>query len=151
MARMHSRKKGKSGPTKPVEKKVPSWLSYKPKEVELLVIKYAKEGKKPSQIGLTLRDIHGIPDVKLLTKKNVTEILKEKKMGLALPEDLKALILKSLNLRKHMEANKHDMPGKRGLQLTDSKINRLAKYYKRVKVLPQEWKFDPRQPQTYLE
>ena len=34
MARMHSRDKGKSRSTKPSSKTVPSWLMYKPKEIE---------------------------------------------------------------------------------------------------------------------
>ena len=43
MARMHSRDKGKSRSTKPIAKKVPSWVSYKTKEVEKLVVKLSKE------------------------------------------------------------------------------------------------------------
>jgi len=143
MARMHSRAKGKSGSTKPAKKSVPSWVQYKPKEVELLVVKYAKEGKKPSQIGLYLRDEYGIPNVKILTGKSITAILKDKKMQAEIPEDLLALIRKSVILRKHMESNKKDYSTKRGLQLTDSKIRRLAKHYKKTKKLPANWKFDP--------
>ena len=64
MARMHSRAKGKSRSKKPVEKKLPSWVTYKGDEVELIVAKLAKEGKSPSQIGLFLRDSYGIPDAR---------------------------------------------------------------------------------------
>ena len=66
MARMYSRRKGKAGSKKPAKKQVPSWLRYKGKEVELLVVKLAKEGKNPSQIGLHLRDVYGIPDTKIV-------------------------------------------------------------------------------------
>mgnify|MGYP005840226595 CR=1 FL=1 len=151
MARMHSRAKGKSGSTKPAIKSVPSWVQYKAKEVEMLVAKYAKEGKKPSQIGLFLRDEYGIPDVKTLTGKSVTQILKEKKMSPELPEDLLALIKKSIILRKHIEENKKDNSAKRGLQLTDSKIRRLAKYYKKSGKLSVDWKYEPDKVKIYAQ
>ena len=143
MARMHSRARGKSGSTKPSKKVVPSWLKYKSKEVELLIVKYAKEGMNPSHIGVYLRDEYGIPDVKLVTKKSITQILKEKNLLKEIPEDLMALIRKAVLIRKHLGENKKDMPAKRGLQLTESKIKRLTKYYKRTGRLPMTWKYDP--------
>lgn len=151
MARMHSRRRGKSGSTKPAEPKKPTWVSLKPKEIEMLVSKYAKEGKSASQIGLYLRDEYGVPSVKDLTGKSVTAILKEKKMNPDIPEDLMALMRKSVLLRKHMAANKKDMPGKRGLQLTESKINRLAKYYKGSGALPANWKYNPEEIRLLVE
>ncbi|MFH1589660.1 MAG: 30S ribosomal protein S15 [archaeon] len=151
MARMHSRKRGVSGSTKPANLEASSWVKYKSKEVELLVVKYAKEGLTPSGIGLRLRDTYGIPDVKLITKKSVTEILKDKKLTKDIPEDLMALIRKSILVRKHLEENKHDFPAKRGMQLTDSKIHRLTKYYKRTGRLPASWKFDAKRASFYLE
>jgi len=143
MARMHSRAKGKSGSHKPIKKTVPSWVKYKPKEVEILVTKYAKEGKKPSQIGMYMRDEYGIPDVKLLTGKTITQILKEKEMLADIPEDLLALLKKSIVLDTHMKANHKDQSAKRGFQLTDSKVKRLIKYYKKSGRLPKDWTYDP--------
>lgn len=151
MARMHSRKKGKSGSTKPVKMTNPSWVKYTPKEVELLVVKYAKEDMTPSQIGTRLRDSYGIPDVKTITKKSITEILDKKNLIKDIPEDLMALIKKSILINQHLEENKQDMPAKRGLQLTNSKINRLTKYYKKIGRLPADWKFDPNKARFYLE
>nr|MCK4930011.1 30S ribosomal protein S15 [Nanoarchaeota archaeon] len=151
MARMHSRARGKSRSTKPSKKVVPSWLKYKPKEVELLIIKYAKEGKNPSQIGIFLRDEYGIPDVKLVTKKSITKILKEKNLLKEIPEDLMALIRKAVLIRKHLGENKKDMPAKRGLQLTESKIKRLTKYYKRTARLPMTWRYDPERIKLVVE
>lgn len=109
----------------------------------MLVVKYAKEGKSASQIGLYLRDEYGVPSVKLVTDKTVSQILKEKKMSPDLPDDLMALMRKAVLLRKHMGPNHKDMSGKRGLQLTESKINRLAKYYKAHGQLAADWKYDP--------
>lgn len=151
MARMHSRKKGKSRSTKPAKPKKPTWLDHSPKETELLVVKYAKEGLTAAQIGLHLRDEYGIPDVKIVTEKSITQILEEKKMQPELPDDLMALIRKAVLLKKHLDENRQDMTGKRGLQLTESKINRLAKHYKRTGKLATDWKYDPERIKLYVE
>jgi len=143
MARMHSRKKGLSKSHKPIKKEKPSWIKYSTKEIELLILKYAKEGKTAAQIGLYLRDEYGVPDVKIILNKSINQVLKEKKIKKDLPDDIMALIKKSILIRKHLEENKHDQTGKRGLQLTESKIKRLAKYYKKKKMIAADWKYDP--------
>ena len=144
MARMYSRKHGKSGSKRPVKKVLPVWLRYKPKEVELLIAKLAKEGKNSSEIGIILRDTYGIPDVRLLCKKKLSQILKEKNLAPEIPDDLLALIRKSVIVRKHMEANRKDQTAKRGLTLAESLIKRLTKHYKKTGKLASEWKFDPK-------
>lgn len=151
MARMYSRKKGKSGSTNPSEKKVPSWVKYSAKEIELLVVKYAKEGKTPSQIGTFLRDEYGIPDVKVITKKSITKILEEKKLSKKFPEDLLALLKKVLAIQDHLQTNHKDQPARRGLILTQSKILRLVKYYKRKGRIPQDWNYDPKQIRLFID
>ena len=151
MARRFSRARGVSGSTKPSKKGVPGWMSYKAREVELLVTKLAKEGKSPSLIGLTLRDSYGIPDVKAVTQKSITQILQSKKLLAELPEDLVALIKRRVQIQKHLEHNAHDQPAKRGLKLTDSKINALVRYYKRTERIPLEWKFDAKNATMYIE
>jgi small subunit ribosomal protein S15 len=150
MARMYSRRKGKSGSKKPY-KKPSTWVRYKPKEIELLIVKLAKEEKTSSQIGLTLRDTYGIPDVRKIVGKKITKILEEKKLLGQLPEDLMALIKRDVSVRKHIERNFKDETAKRGLILTESKIKRLAKYYKRTGKLPEAWKYDPKRVRMYLE
>lgn len=142
MARMHSRKKGKSGSKKPVGKTKYVWVRYQPKEIEKLVIKLFNSGKSQSEIGIILRDNYGIPDVKTLTSKKIYQILKENKIVIDIPEDLKSLIKREIKILKHMETNKKDMPSKRGLQLTESKIRRLVKYYKKNGKLPSDWTYD---------
>lgn len=151
MARMYSRRKGKSGSTNPSTKQIPSWVKYGAKEIELLVVKYAKEGKAPSQIGIFLRDEYGIPDVKLITKKSITQILDEKKLSKKLPEDLLALLKKVLAIQEHLAENHKDQPAKRGLTLTESKILRLIKYYKKNGRIPQEWNYDPKQIRMFID
>ena len=148
---MHSRKRGKSGPKSPLKPSKPTWLRYKPKEVELLVVKLAKEGKTGSQIGLVLRDTYGVPDVKSLAEKSITEILAEKKLTPELPDDIVALMRKSIAIRKHREGNKKDEAAKRGQLLTESKIRRLIKYYKRTGRIAVDWKYDPTKLKMYTE
>ena len=144
IARMYSRKKGKSGSHKPLVK-IAKWVEYKPEEVEELVVKYAKQGLSSAQIGLILRDQYGIPSVKVVAKKAVTQILKEHDLYPKIPEELMNLLKKAVQIMSHLEKNKKDYQAKRGLELTESKIRRLAKYYIRKGKLPKDWKYDPEQ------
>ncbi|MFH1592214.1 MAG: 30S ribosomal protein S15 [Candidatus Woesearchaeota archaeon] len=151
MARMYSRKKGKSGSHKPTKKAKKSWVIHSAKEVEKLVVKLAKTGLTSAQLGLALRDTYGIPDVRTITKKKIDKILKENKLSKKIPEDLLALIKKDITLTKHRETHKKDMTVKRGQQLTLSKINRLSKYYKSTGKLPEDWKYDSSKAKLLLE
>ena len=151
MARMHSRKKGKSGSKKPMKSNKAIWEKYNDKEVVLLIEKLAKEGKTSSEIGITLRDSYGIPDIRLITKKTLTSILREKKLYPKLPEDMRALIKKAIIITEHSEQNKHDQPSIRGLTLTESKIRRLAKYYKSRSLLPESWRYSRTNAKLLIE
>ncbi|MDP3990269.1 MAG: 30S ribosomal protein S15 [archaeon] len=150
MARMHSRAKGKSGSTKPIGK-VPAWAPYKGKEVEKLVVKYAKAGNTASEIGMILRDSYGVPSVKTFTDKRITEILIEQNLAKELPEDILSLIRKLNDVKQHLEKNKQDKTALRGFQLTNSKLRRLVKYYKRNDKLPAEFNLDISRLKMYLE
>lgn len=151
MARLYSGKKGQAGSTRPSVRKSPSWQKYSAEEVEALIVKLAKEGKSSSQIGMVLRDIYGIPDVKATTKKGIVDVLKEKKIASKLPEDLTALLRNVVALSKHIGKNKQDMTADRGLTLTESKLQRLVKYYKQTGVLPASWKYDRENVQLLLK
>jgi small subunit ribosomal protein S15 len=140
MARMHSRKKGKAGSKKPMISA--QWVSYDPKEVERLIVKLRKEGMTSAKSGMVLRDQYGIPSVREVTKKTVKQILKENDVLPDLPEDLLNLLRKSVNLKNHMEKNKKDYGSKHGLELLQSKIRRLGKYYIKRKELPEDWKYN---------
>ena len=143
MARMHTRRKGKSGSKKPPAKVPPSWVTAKPEDVERLVVELAKKGYSPSMIGLVLRDQYGIPDVKAITGKKVVQILKEHGLAPKIPEDLQNLIRKALRIRRHLETHRKDMHNKVALLRVESKIRRLVKYYKREGVLPPDWRYSP--------
>lgn len=142
MARMYSRARGKAGSRRPSEPVKPIWVPYKPKEIEQLVVKLAKTELTPSQIGLALRDTYGVPSVKVLTEKKMIQILKENKAAPVLPESMSSLIKRHIKLMKHLENNKHDETGNRGEIIIQSKINKLAKYYKKKGLLAESWQYD---------
>ena len=136
---MHSRKHGKHGSKKPIKKIKVDWLIYDKDEVEKLILKLAKEGKSSAEIGLLLRDQYGIPDVRYFKMRILKVVEKDRKKEV--PEDLYNLIKKAVNVHKHMDANRKDSKGKHGLELLESKIRRLGKYYARTGKLPKGWKY----------
>src|SRR3989338_3348371 len=138
MARMHSRKLGQSGSKKP-EKKRHGWLMYEPAEVEKLIVKLAKEGKQNSEIGLVLRDQYGVADVRSLGMK-VSKIA-EKEVKKEVPDDMYNLMKKAVQMHKHLNSNHHDAKATHGLELLESKIRRLGKYYAREGRLQSDWKY----------
>ena len=137
---MYARKKGKAGSHRPISKKAP-WVAYKPEEVEKIVAKLAKQGYQSSAIGMILRDTYGVPLSVPATKKKITKIMKERGIQAPVPEDLFNLLKRAVNLQDHMVKNKKDYTSKRGLELTESKIRKLAKYYIRAGKLPESWKY----------
>jgi len=131
---MHTRRRGSSGSDKPAADEPPEWSDVDDEAIEARVVELAEQGHDPSQIGMKLRDegVKGtpIPDVKLATGKKVTEILEENDATADLPEDLRNLMERAVRLREHMEENPQDHQNKRALQNTESKVRRLADYYR---------------------
>lgn len=125
-------------------------MDYKPKEVEDLIVKYAKQGMQSAQIGLILRDQYGIPSVTAVTDKTISQILRENNLQTKLPEDLLNLLKRVVEVRVHLERNKKDYQSYRGLELAESKIRRLAKYYIREGILPKGWKYDAEQAKLLI-
>jgi small subunit ribosomal protein S15 len=143
MARMHARRRGKSGSIRPFRTEAPEWSNTDTSEIEKIIVDLRKGGMSSAEIGLVLRDKYGVPSVKLATGKRVQEILDEKGMGSDIPEDLRNLIVKALGMRKHLGENKKDLHNKRQLQLTESKVRRLVKYYVKSGKLPKGWVYKP--------
>lgn len=140
---MYSRGKGKHGSKKPPFKLTPRWVKYKKKDVEDLVVKLSKEGKSPAVIGTILRDSYGIPDVKVLTGKSITKILKENNLSTEYPQDLLNLFAKAVRVREHLAKHKADKRSLKGLENLESKIRRLIKYYSREGKIPTNFQYDP--------
>ena len=147
---MHSRKKGRSGSTRPARLEKPVWIELSPEEVESEVVKLARRGQSKSMIGTIMRDSRGVPLVKVVTGKKVSQILKENEIEAPLPEELANLVRKALNVRKHLEANHKDLEARKGLNRTESKIYRLIKYYKKKGKLAPDFKYDPEKIRTLV-
>lgn len=136
-------------------------------DVKEQIKKLGKKGLTPSQIGkathtspktpskwiipflgVILRDSHGVAQVRFvsgqrtITGNKILRIMKA--MGLApdLPEDLYYLIKKAVAIRKHLERNRKDKDSKFRLILVESRIHRLARYYKKKAVLAPYWKYE---------
>lgn len=142
MGRMHSKGKGMSSSALPYKRTPPSWCKVTPTEVTDHICKLAKKGMTPSQIGVLLRDSHGIPQVTSVTGSKVLRILKGHGLGPEIPEDLYFLIKKAVSMRKHLERNRKDKDGKFRLILIESRIHRLARYYKKARKLAPTFKYE---------
>ena len=141
MGRLHSHNYGKSHSTRPLDPKPPSWIKQDAKEIEELIVKYAKDDLSVSQIGIKLRDQHSIPLVKPIIKKTISRVLEENDLKTDLPEDLDNIVKKAIGLQKHLKANKSDNRNVRSLELIEAKVHRLSVYYKKVGRIPQNWKY----------
>ena len=122
-----------------------------PREIEGRILELAKAEKTTSEIGMILRDQYAVPDVKIATGKTITQILEQNKVHQEIPEDLQNLIKTALKLKKHIDGHKKDFKMKRNLSLTESKIRRLMKYYRREERLPQGWKYSLEQAKLMFE
>jgi len=141
MGRLHSHNHGKSHSIRPIDLKKPDWITQSTSEIEELIIKYSKDGMTTSQIGMKLRDQHAIPLVKPIIKKTISQVVKDNKLTPEIPEDLNNIVLKAVNLQKHLKDNKSDNRNIRALELIEAKVHRLSTHYKKVGILPKKWKY----------
>eukprot|EP00382_Lankesteria_abbotti_P011070 CAMPEP_0113858032 /NCGR_PEP_ID=MMETSP0372-20130328/10853_1 /TAXON_ID=340204 /ORGANISM="Lankesteria abbotti" /LENGTH=139 /DNA_ID=CAMNT_0000834673 /DNA_START=55 /DNA_END=471 /DNA_ORIENTATION=+ /assembly_acc=CAM_ASM_000359 len=139
MGRMYGSGKGISRSALPYRRKAPTWMTTKPAEVEETVTLLAKKGLTPSQIGVQLRDGKGIPKCKYVTGFQILRILRNNGLAAEIPEDLYFLMKRARTIRKHMEKNMKDYDAKFRMILVESRIHRLARYYKRTHRLPATW------------
>ena len=142
MGRMHSNGKGMSSSVLPYKREAPAWVKTAAPEVEEIIVRAAKKGQLPSQIGALLRDGHGIPLSKAVTGAKIVRLLKARGLAPELPEDLYFLIKKAVAIRKHLEKNRSDVDAKFRLILVESRVHRLARYYRINKKIPTAFKYD---------
>ena len=171
MGRMHAPGKGISSSALPYRRAPPNWLKTTADDVVEQIVKLARKGLTPSQIGVTLRDSHGIPQVRFVTGNKILRILKTQgayihpqgnsartvhaectMLGLApqIPEDLWHLVKKAVAVRKHLETNRKDKDSKFRLILIESRIHRLARYYKTKQQIPPTFKYDSATASTLI-
>ena len=140
MAKSHEEKKHANPHT---AGKAPDWVEYKAVEIEQVMVDLANAGMTPAEIGMSLRDQYGIPNLKQATGFTVEKVLAKHKLLSDIPRDLLNLIKRSVVLQKHMAANKKDQSAKRGYTITVSKIRRLTDYYQRSGKLDKAWRYTP--------
>ncbi len=69
MGRMHAPGKGISQSALPYRRSVPQWMKMTSDEVKDQIFKLAKKGLTPSQIGVILRDSHGVAQVTVASSR----------------------------------------------------------------------------------
>merc|ERR1711934_341046 len=126
----------------PYKRSPPQWLKTSPLDVEEHICKLAKKGLTPSQIGVISRDSNGIPQVKSVTGQKIVRLLKANGLAPEIPEDLYMLIKKAVQVRRHLEKNRKDKDSKFRLILIESRIHRLARYYRTTRKLPANFKYE---------
>lgn len=154
MAKMHSKKKGKSKSRKPVlgDAELGKGTDKLSKEeIAELAAGYARQGMSPALIGEKLKREHGVPYIKLATGSRLAGLLQAKGIKSVVPQDMRDLMTKAVRMRKHLERNKQDVYSRVRLMRTESKLLRLGKYYVRRGTLPQGWKYDPQKAELIVK
>jgi len=97
MSRTNARRKNRL--TTPIYREErPEWLNVNEDEVKSIITNLVNKKRSLSEIGIILRDDHGIPDIKLITGKNLKKTIEEDcGIRIDFPEDLRDLITRALN------------------------------------------------------
>ncbi len=143
MAKLHSKKKGKSGSKRPKAKVSARQVDVPKEQVEEMVVKSVKEGVPFAKIGLILRDKYAVPNVRAALGVKLRGFLKTQDALPEYPPELLDLIRKAVRIRNHLKASNKDVHNKVKLIHIESKIHRLVKYYTNKKILPADWKYNP--------
>ena len=151
MARMHSGGKGRSGSNKPSVSEAPEWSATDKKELEGLIVSLAQDGNSTAIIGTILRDQHAVPDVRLVTGERISQTLARNGISPRYPEDMMNLMRRALSLIDHLAGNRKDLHNRRQLELCESKIRRLARYYKSNGQLDENWAYKRDQLRLMVE
>tara|TARA_B100000579_G_scaffold409890_1_gene399317 strand:- start:62 stop:466 length:405 start_codon:yes stop_codon:yes gene_type:complete len=129
----------------------PEWSNTDEKEVTDLILSLASDGHSTAAIGTILRDQHAVPDVRLVLGKRIGQVLAENEITSKYPEDMMSLMRRALRLIDHLESNRKDRHNARQLELTESKIRRLATYYQSEGQLDSEWAYKRDQLRLMVE
>lgn len=141
MARMHTRRRGRSASTHPFRTDPPEWVPIEHKEIEEAIVNLAKAGTSSAKIGMILRDQYGVPSLKLILGKSLHQVLRAHDLLTKIPEDLSNLMKRAVNLSEHLSRNPKDLHNKRNLHLIEAKIRRMVKYYQKKGTMAKDWKY----------
>ena len=145
MARLHTRKKGKSGSKRPktIASVATKHLEIQKDEIEGTILKMAKEGVPQAKIGLIIRDKYNVPNARSVLGVKLNEFLIKNNALPEYPDDLINLIKRAVHVRNHIKLSKKDVQNKVKLSHIESKIQRLVKYYTRTGRIPADWRYNP--------
>jgi small subunit ribosomal protein S15 len=141
MSRIHSGRKGRAGSHRPYPLTKPEWVTVSSEEAVAQAVQLAKTGLSAAQVGQSLRDSFGVPSARLLTGKRLGASLAENGVRPEIPDDLQALLKRVVHLQRHLETHPKDLANRRGLTLMESRIRRLARYYRQRRRIPENWRY----------
>jgi len=141
MSRIHSGHKGRAGSHRPFPLTKPAWVTVTSEELVAQAVQQSKAGLSAAQIGMHLRDGYGVPSARSVTGKRLGTLLKEAGVSPEIPDDLQALLKRVVHLQRHLETHPKDLSNRRGLTLMESRIRRLARYYRQRKRIPETWRY----------
>ena len=141
MSRIHSGHKGRAGSHRPYPLTKPEWVTVSKEELVTQAVQLSKTGISAAQVGMNLRDSFGVPSARAVTGKRLGSLLKEAGVSPEIPDDLQALLKRVVHLQRHLETHPKDLSNRRGLNLMESRIRRLARYYRQRKRIPETWRY----------
>ncbi|HTT44413.1 MAG TPA: 30S ribosomal protein S15 [Thermoplasmata archaeon] len=141
MSRIHSGHKGRAGSHRPYPLTKPAWVTVTEEELVAQAVQQSKAGISAAQVGMNLRDGFGVPSARAVTGKRLGVLLKEAGVPSEIPDDLQALLKRVVHLQRHLESHPKDLSNRRGLTLMESRIRRLARYYRQRKRIPESWRY----------
>ena len=141
MSRIHSGHKGRAGSHRPYPLTKPEWVTATTEEVVSQAVQLSKTGVLAARIGQTLRDSYGVPSARAVTGKRLGVLLAENGQKPEIPDDLQALLKRVVHLQHHLETHPKDLSNRRGLVLMESRIRRLARYYRQHHRIPESWRY----------
>jgi small subunit ribosomal protein S15 len=141
VSRIHSRRKGRAGSHRPFPLTKPEWVTVTNEEMVTQAVQLSKGGRSAAQVGQILRDSYGVPSSRALTGKRLGALLAEQGIRPEIPDDLEAMLKRVVHLQRHLAAHPGDLANRRGLTLLESRIRRLARYYRQRRRIPEAWRY----------
>ncbi len=141
MSRIHSGRKGRAGSHRPYPVVRPEWVAVSPEDAVAQAVQLSKGGRTAALVGQMLRDSGGVPSVRAVTGKRLGAVLAENGLRPEIPDDLQSLLRRVVHLQRHLETHPNDLANKRGLSLMESRIRRLARYYRQRRRIPEGWRY----------
>lgn len=141
MSRIHSGRKGRAGSHRPFPLAKPSWVTATTEEIVSQATQMIKAGRIAAQVGQTLRDSYAVPSVRAVTGQRLGALLAAHGLKPEVPDDLQSLLKRVVHLQRHLETHPHDLANRRGLNLMEARIRRLARYYRQRRRLPENWRY----------